>query len=82
MKSPLMRLLFIISSWLCAIAALHLGLIGLLGEQRNLVKELLEKLGIIQWVWIPLLYIFGIAGIICLIVLLMEAMNPGSCIKE
>jgi len=79
MKSPLMRLLFVISAWLCTIAALHLGLIGLMG--RNLVEELLVKINM-HWFFLPLHYIFGIAGVLCLIYLLMDAMNPGTCIKE
>ncbi len=79
MKSPLMRFLFVISAWLCTIAALHLGLIGLLG--RNLVEELLVKINLGS-LFIPLHYVFGIAGIFCLFYLITEAMNPGSCIKE
>jgi len=79
MKTPLMRLLFVISAWLCTIAALHLGLIGFL--RRNLVEELLIRMNM-GWLFIPLHYVFGIAGVLCLIYLLMEAMNPGSCIKE
>ena len=79
MKSPMMRLLFVISSWLCAIAALHLGLIGLLG--RNLVEEMLMKMNL-GMLFVPLHYVFGIAGVICIIMLLMEAMNPGSCVVK
>lgn len=80
MKSPMMRLLYVISSWLCAIAALHLGLIGLLGG-RNFVEEMLTKMNL-GMLFIPLYYIFGIAGVICVVILLMEAMNPGSCVVK
>jgi len=79
MKSPLMKLVFVVSAWLCGIAALHLGLIGLLG--RNIVEELLVKINM-GWFFVPLHYVFGLAGIFFIIYLLMDAMNPGCVIKE
>ncbi|TET06320.1 hypothetical protein E3J79_02380 [Candidatus Dependentiae bacterium] len=79
MKSPLMRLTFIISSWLCAIAALHLGIVELF--RYNIVVDILGKMNLVMLIG-PVHYLFGIAGIICLGMLLMEAMSPGYCIKE
>ena len=72
MKSSIMRLLFVISTWLCTVAALHLGLIGLMG--RNIVEELLIKVNM-HMLFLPLHYIFGIAGVFCLVYLLTDTMN-------
>ena len=73
MNKTALRPLYVVSAWLCAIAAIHLGIIGLLG--RDMVQELLMRLNL-GMLYVPLHYVFGIAGIIVLIGLIQEAMNP------
>ena len=78
MKSPIMRLIFVISLWLCVIAALHVGLVAM---NYNIVEMILSKIGLGGF-YLYLQYILGIAGIFGLIMLLMELITPGSCIKD
>lgn len=67
MKSPLMRLVFMLSYWIVTIAALNLGLVPLL--HYNPLQMIFEKIGI-GGLFMPIHYLVGIAGIISLISLL------------
>lgn len=67
MKSPLMKLVFMISYWVITIVALNLGLVPLLGY--NPLQMVLEKIGM-GALFMPIHYVVGIAGIISLLGLL------------
>ena len=75
MKCSFMDLLFDVSAWLSAAAALLLGLVGLM-QGRNIVEEFLVNNGM-QTLVFPLYYLFGIAGILFLISLITRRMGCG-----
>jgi len=75
MKCTFMDLLFDISAWLSAAAALLLGLVGLM-QGRNIVEEFFVNNGM-QALVIPLHYLFGIAGVLFVISLLTRRMGCG-----
>jgi len=73
MKCSFMDLLFDISAWISAAAALLLGLVGLM-QGRNVVEEFLVNNGMVALIS-PLHYLFGIAGILFVVSLITRRMG-------
>jgi len=76
MKSPAMKLIAYISMWITTIVSINLGLLPIL--KYNFLEMLLNRLGI-GMLFMPVHYVVGVAGIICLLALLMEGMK-GCCV--
>jgi hypothetical protein len=68
-KSPIAKILWVISLWLGAIVCLDIGLMPLMHGQRFL-EIVLRKLAIYDMTWIPLHYVVLAAGIILLFTLI------------
>ena len=73
MKSPLLKLIFQISSWLAAVAALYLGILVFRGGQHVLHNWALGMN--MPWLSTIIHVVFGVAGILALINLLMDLMD-------
>ena len=67
MKMPYMKFVFMISVWIVTIVALNLGLVPVLSY--NPLQMVLEKIGM-GALFMPIHYVVGVAGIICLLGLL------------
>lgn len=68
MTSPIMKWAKIISFWIVTIVAINLGLLPIL--QYNPLEKVLGMIGL-GGLFMPIHYIVGIAGIICLLSLVM-----------
>lgn len=66
-KSPVVKIVFMLSYWIVTIVALNLGLVPLLAY--NLLEVLLAKVGM-SFLFMPIHYVVGVAGIISLLGLL------------
>lgn len=67
MKSPVMKLVFMVSYWIVTVVALNLGLVPLL--KYNPLEKVLGTIGM-ESLFMPIHYVVGIAGIISLLGLL------------
>ena len=75
MHSPLVKIIAMLAWLLSALAAIHLGLLGIginLWESDFVVRTL-------PWLMRPAHYIFGIAGLISLIMFVMSLTSPHCC---
>jgi hypothetical protein len=77
MKSPILKLVYVLSLWIATIACLDLGALAIWGY-RPLEKFLaMVKL---EMLFMPYLhYVVGVAGIIILLGLLMHKGGMGHC---
>jgi len=76
MKSPAIKVVYLVSLWIAVIACLDLGAIALLGYRP--IEIILGKIGL-GALFMPLHYVVGLAGIIILISLLMTKGGWESC---
>jgi len=74
MKFPLLKFLFKISRWLVAIAALYLGLFIFKGG-ADMLKDWSLTLGM-PWLTTFIYVLFGVAGILALLELVLDLMEP------
>jgi len=76
MKSPLVKLVYVLSLWLAVVACLDLGALALLGYRP--LQKVLEMVKL-EMLYMPIHYVVGVAGIIILLGLLMHKGGMGSC---
>ena len=73
-KFPFLKFLFKISRWLVAIAALYLGLLLFKGG-ADLLRNWSLTLGM-PWLTTFVYVLFGVAGILALLELILDLMDP------